>query len=141
MVIEASSLPKVCDMICRIHRDGAFTEMPGQVDWKNNHGLIFVVCHIRDITMDMFPDLEQNVRTHIIHNSVETDKYCFNSIKEFGDMVLSNDYHSGACREYIEDNYSLTKQLHEIESLLDTCSNQNRPANLKGASGRVFKTE
>ncbi len=70
----------------------------------------------------------------LIHNFIgATDlypkKYCFNSIKEFGAMVLDSDYDSGEYRQYIEDHYSLTIQLGEIESLIGTCSIQaGKPA-------------
>ena len=252
LVIEASRLPKLCRMLCRLHRYEVFTDMPGQVDWNKIDDLIFVAPHIRDIARSAIPDLDQNVRTNIIHNGIDMDlypfgehchgfniayvgyihyrknpslllqcvrylvdiderfilhiagehqdvmsklyfdhmikalklethikfygrvndipnwlqdkqyllstsihesfgygiaeamacgikplihnficareiypeEYCFNSISELGAMVSNSDYHSGEYRKYIEDNYSLTKQLHEIESLLGICSRQ-----------------
>jgi hypothetical protein len=54
-------------------------------------------------------------------NEIYPEKYCFNSISEFGSLVFSSDYRSGEYRKYVQDNYSLTKQLHEIESLLGAC--------------------
>ena len=61
----------------------------------------------------------------LIHNFIGAKvlypaKYCFNSIKEFGAMVLSSDYDSAEYRRYIEEHYALAKQLREIESLIGT---------------------
>jgi glycosyltransferase involved in cell wall biosynthesis len=268
LAIQASRLPKVCNMLCRLHSYEAFSDMPGQVDWKKIDDLIFVAPHIRDIAMDKIPNLAEKVRTHVIPNGVNMDKcrfrerskgyniayvgyinhkknpslmlqcmrhlldiddrymlhvagehqemrfklyfdhmlkamkleshirfygwvddivswladkqyilstsllesfgygiaegmacglkplihnfigakelypekYCFNSIKDFGNMVLGSGYDSDEYRRYIEDHYSLTKQLHEIESLLDACPNENRPVSLMGAPARVHKT-
>jgi len=83
LVIQASRLPRVCRLICRLHRYEVFTEMPGQVDWEKIDDLIFVAPHIRDIAISKIPDLVQNVRTHIIHNGVDMDK-CFFSDRSKG---------------------------------------------------------
>jgi len=61
----------------------------------------------------------------LIHNFVGAkelypEKYLFNSVKEFGERVLSNDYNSAEYRKHIEDNYSLERQLGEIERLLES---------------------
>ena len=69
----------------------------------------------------------------LIHNFVGAkelypEKYCFNSIREFGAMVLSADYRSAEYRNYILDNYSRDKQWQEIESLLSACLNPNPQA-------------
>lgn len=59
----------------------------------------------------------------IIHNFVGAKelypkKYIFNSVKDFTDMVLSDDYKSSEYREYIEENYSQEKQISEIDMLV-----------------------
>jgi glycosyltransferase involved in cell wall biosynthesis len=259
LIIQASRLPKVCHMICRLHSYEVFSDMPGQVEWEKVDDLILVAPHIRDIALGKVPDLEQNVRTHIIPNGVDTDKYCFtqrsqgfnlayvgylnhkknpplllqcmrhlvdiddrytlhiagehqelrsklyfdhmlkamelephikfngwvhdivqwladkqyilstsllesfgygiaeamscglkplihnfigakelypekycfNSVKEFGTLVLDRDYRPGEYRKYIEENYSRNKQFHEIEGLVSACLNPNRQLNLK----------
>jgi glycosyltransferase involved in cell wall biosynthesis len=69
----------------------------------------------------------------LIHNFIGANqlypaKYCFNSIREFAAMVQDSDYDSGAYRRYIEEHYSLTKQLNEIEKLIETCRSRNREA-------------
>lgn len=254
LVLQASRLPKVCRMLCRLHSYEAFSEKPGQVDWNNIDDLIFVASHIRDIALTRFSSLARNVQTHVIPNGLNMDKfsfskrrkgfniayagyinhkknpslllqcmryladiddryilhiagehqelrfklyfehmvkameleshvrlygwvddiagwlgdkqyivstsllesfgygiaegmacglkplihnfigakelypekYCFNSIKEFGAMVLASDYDSGEYRRYIEDRYSLTGQLSKIESLIGTCRGRER---------------
>ena len=82
LVIEASRLPKVCPMICRLHSYEVFTDIPGQVDWVKIDDLIFVAPHIRDMALSKIPDLEQNVRTHIIHNGVDLDTYGFSERRQ-----------------------------------------------------------
>jgi len=61
----------------------------------------------------------------LIHNFVGAkelypEKYIFNTIKEFGDMVLSDEYKPIEYREYIENNYSQDNQLNEIDKLLNS---------------------
>ncbi len=265
LAVQASKLPKVCRMLCRLHSYEVFTEMPGQVEWKNIDDLIFVAPHIRDIAMANVADLARNVRTHVIPNGLNIEecrfrerskgfdlayvgfinhkknpalllqcmrylvdiddryrlhiagehqelrfklyfehmvkalglqshirlygwvddvvswfedkqyivstsllesfgygiaegmacglkpvihnfvgakalypsKYCFNSIKEFGAKVLESDYDSGEYRRYIEDHYSLTKQLRAIDSLIENCrSKESEPAISIAGSGR-----
>ena len=77
LVIRASGLPKVCHVICRLHSYEIFSDMPGQVNWKNVDDLIFVAPHIRDIAKSKIPDLEHHVRTRIIPNGVDMDKCRF----------------------------------------------------------------
>ena len=52
----------------------------------------------------------------IIHNFIFADeiwdkKYLFNRIDEAVDMIISDEYNSKQYRKFIEDNYSLNKQL------------------------------
>jgi len=268
LVIQASRLPKICHMLCRLHSYEVFSDMPGQVEWEKVDDLIFVAPHIRDIALSKFPNLGQNVRTHIIPNGVDTqkycfskrskgfnlayvgylnhkknpplllqcmrylvdiddrytlhiagehqetrsklyfdhmikamelephlkfngwvndivpwladkqyilstsllesfgygiaeamacglkplihnfigakelypEKYCFNSIKEFGTMVLGHDYRSDEYRQYIEENYSRDNQFQKIEGLLSACLKKKLEVNLKAESPGVFKT-
>ena len=243
--------------------------MPGQVNWRNIDDLIFVAPHIRDIALSKIPDLRKDVRTHIIPNGVDLDKfcfserskgfniayvgylnykknpslllqcmrhlvglddrymlhiagehqemrsklyfdhmitamalepnvslygwvndivswladkqyilstsllesfgygiaeamacglkplihnfigakelypkkYCFNSVKEFGTMILDADYRPDEYRKYIEENYSREKQFQEIDKLLGTCSNLKGNANLEDSSLGQLKYE
>ena len=73
------------------------------------------------ITEAMACGLKPLIHNFFCANEIYSEKYCFNSISEFGSLVFSSDYRSGEYRKYVQDNYSLTKQLHEIESLLGAC--------------------
>ncbi|MEK7399756.1 MAG: hypothetical protein AAB116_22680 [Candidatus Poribacteria bacterium] len=48
------------------------------------------------------------------------DKYIFNSVKDFSEMVLNDDYNSAEYRKYIEENYSQERQFNEIEKLINS---------------------
>lgn len=59
----------------------------------------------------------------LIHNFVGAkelypQKYIFNDVKEFAEMVLSDDYNPSEYREFIEKNYSLDRQINAINSLI-----------------------
>jgi tetratricopeptide (TPR) repeat protein len=63
----------------------------------------------------------------LIHNFIGAkelypQKYIFNSVKDFSDMVINDDYNPAEYRKYIKDNYSQDKQLNEIENLLESVS-------------------
>lgn len=56
----------------------------------------------------------------IIHNFLFADeiwdkRYLFNGIDEAVDMIISEDYNSKEYRNFIEDNYSLNKQMEKIK--------------------------
>jgi glycosyltransferase involved in cell wall biosynthesis len=78
----------------------------------------------------------------LIHNFIGAralypEKYLFNCVKEFAQMVLNPQYHPAEYRQYIERTYSLDRQLREIESLLATCLNEIGLNNMKTERGRV----
>jgi len=61
----------------------------------------------------------------LIHNFYAADeiyprKYLFTTLDEFLEMVTSDDYNSAEYRKYIEDNYTLERQLQELESIFTT---------------------
>ena len=64
-------------VICRLHRYEAFTEMPQNIDWKKVNDLIFVALHIRESLKLQIPEIEQRVRTHIVHNGINLDRFRF----------------------------------------------------------------
>ena len=61
LVIEASRMPKVCNIVCRLHRYEAFTGMPSHVDWSNVDTLILVANHMKDALKMQIPDIEEQV--------------------------------------------------------------------------------
>lgn len=52
-------------------------------------------------------------------------KYIFNSIDEAVEMVLDENYNSKEYRKFIEDNYSLGKEMKEIKTLINDLSQNN----------------
>jgi glycosyltransferase involved in cell wall biosynthesis len=72
LAIQATRLPKRCQIICRLHSYEAFTDMPSQVDWNKVDHLVFVNQSVREM-------FEKQVRTtipiSIIHNGVDLDKF------------------------------------------------------------------
>jgi tetratricopeptide (TPR) repeat protein len=61
----------------------------------------------------------------LIHNFIGAkelypDKYIFNSVKDFSEMVLNDDYNSAEYRKYIEENYSQERQFNEVEKLINS---------------------
>ncbi len=68
LVVEASKLPKVCRMVCRLHGFELSTEMPSQVNWGNVDTLILTAYHIKDTLKAQIPDIEERVDIQVIHN-------------------------------------------------------------------------
>jgi len=59
----------------------------------------------------------------IIHNFLFADeiwdkKFMFNAIDEAVNMIRSEEYNSGEYREFIQDNYSLEKQITSIKNII-----------------------
>lgn len=77
LVIEASKLPKVCRILCRLHRFEAFTGMPSQVEWGNVDTLILVAHHIKDALKLQIPDIEERVKVRILYNGVNLDRFVY----------------------------------------------------------------
>ncbi|MCK4574133.1 MAG: glycosyltransferase, partial [candidate division Zixibacteria bacterium] len=58
----------------------------------------------------------------VIHNFVGArgiydDRFVWNTIDEFVAMVTSDDYDSAAYRAFVEDNFSLTRQLEQLKEI------------------------
>ncbi|MCP3951232.1 MAG: glycosyltransferase, partial [Desulfobacterales bacterium] len=75
MAVQASKLPKVCKMVCRLHSYEVFSNFPHEVAWENIDCLIFVAAHIKKIFMDQFQVREHEVAMEIVHNGINLDKY------------------------------------------------------------------
>jgi glycosyltransferase involved in cell wall biosynthesis len=77
LLIEASKLPKMCRIVCRIHRYEVFTEMPAQVDWEKVDTLITVAQHITDTLKMRIPDIEDRVNVQLIYNGVNPKRFTY----------------------------------------------------------------
>ncbi len=61
----------------------------------------------------------------LIHNFIGAknlypEKYIFNTVKDFGKLVLEDDYNPFEYRKYIEEKYSQERQFFEIENLISS---------------------
>jgi len=77
LAYHGSMMPKVCKMVCRLHRFEAFTEAPKKVNWTKFDDLIFVAPYIRDFVRQQVPDIDNRVKTHVIHNGVNLGRFLF----------------------------------------------------------------
>lgn len=72
LIIEATSLPKKCKIICRLHSYEAFTDMPSKVDWSRVDHLLFVNQSVADLCR---PQIKAPIPVTVIHNGVDLEKY------------------------------------------------------------------
>jgi len=77
LVIEATKLPKVCRIVCRLHRYEAFTGMPPRVKWSNVDTLILVANHMKDALKMRLPDIEDQVNIKVMYNGVNPEKFVY----------------------------------------------------------------
>ncbi len=89
LVVEASNIPKKCNIICRIHSYEVFTDIPSQVNWGNIDHILFV----NETVKDLFEQLV-NCKTprSIIYNGVDTGKFNIPSVKKYGKKIASVGY-------------------------------------------------
>jgi len=82
LIVEASKLPKVCRLVCRLHRYEAFTRMPAQVDWSKVDILILVAHHIKDALKMQIPDMDERVNVQVIYNGVNLKRFVYRERKK-----------------------------------------------------------
>ena len=87
LIQEASKLPKMCRMICRLHRYEAFTAVPSRVNWENVDDLIIVAQHMRDALKLQVPDIEEKVNIHVIYNGVNLQRFTFRERQKGFDLA------------------------------------------------------
>lgn len=75
MVVQASKLPKVCKIICRLHSYEVFANFPHEVEWPKIDCLVFVAEHIQTIFLDQLPHLKQQLPMQVIHNGIDLHQY------------------------------------------------------------------
>jgi glycosyltransferase involved in cell wall biosynthesis/Flp pilus assembly protein TadD len=89
LLIAATSLPKHCKIICRLHSYEAFTDMPEQVDWSKVDRLVYVNQSVRDI---VGPRIPSTVPTTVIHNGVDINRYVIPADKPRTKKIASVGY-------------------------------------------------
>lgn len=85
----ATTLPKRCPIVCRLHSFEAFTHHPENVDWTKVDGLMFVNESVRRLLLDRVPS---NLPTAVIPNGVDFERFPFPANKTYGKRVAYAGY-------------------------------------------------
>lgn len=85
----ATKMTKQCRIVCRLHSYEAFTNNPEQVDWSKVDGLMFVNDSVRELLSGRIPS---TLRTAIIPNGVDLEKFPFPEAKTYGKRVAFAGY-------------------------------------------------
>ncbi|MEW6049853.1 MAG: tetratricopeptide repeat protein [Candidatus Zixiibacteriota bacterium] len=89
LVIQATKWSRRCPVICRLHSYEAFTDMPSRVDWSKIDRLLFVSEAVRRLVE---PQLRGRVKTHVITNGVDLDRFRIPARKRYGKRIASVGY-------------------------------------------------
>lgn len=84
LLIEATRMPKVCKIVCRLHRYEAHTDYPSAVQWDKVDRLIMVSETIKDDLLLRFP-IETPIS--IVHNGLNLSKFPFQDSRQYGKKV------------------------------------------------------
>lgn len=71
-IVQGSRLPKVCKMICRLHRYEVYTDMPGQVAWDFVDRLVLVSQPMKELFEHKYP---VKVDKRVINNALDLEKF------------------------------------------------------------------
>ena len=82
LIVQASQLPKVCKMVCRLHRYELFTRMPSHVDWSKVDTLIVTARHIQDTLKKRVPGIEDRVNVQLIYNGISLKRFAYKERKK-----------------------------------------------------------
>lgn len=71
----------------------------------------------------------------LIHNfvgakNIYPEKYLWNSISEFLELILENEYNSKDYRDLIKDNYLLINKIYKIKELINSLYSYKNKFNL-----------
>jgi radical SAM protein with 4Fe4S-binding SPASM domain len=69
--------PRRCRTILRLHSFEAFVSGVRKIRWENVDDLVLVSPYIRDVLKDRVPNIETKVRTHVVPNCVDLNKFYF----------------------------------------------------------------
>lgn len=88
-IIQATKLPKSCQIVCRLHSYEAFTDMPSQVDWSKVDKLIFVNQSVKSIFESQ---CDVQIDKQVIHNGLNLSKFSIPENKKYGKKIASVGY-------------------------------------------------
>jgi len=104
----------------KIHLDGWIDDVPAWLEDKH-----YIVCSspMEGHPVGMMEAMACGCKP-IIHNffgasGIYPPEYLWNSIDEFVGLITANDYRPAAYREFIENNFSLGKQLTHLENIIN----------------------
>jgi tetratricopeptide (TPR) repeat protein len=89
LLVAATTLPKSCKIICRLHSYEAFTDMPSQVDWSKVDHVVFVNQSVRNIVGKRIPD---GIPTTITYNGVNLERFTLPAGKPVTKKIASVGY-------------------------------------------------
>jgi len=93
-IIHATKLPKVCRIVCRLHRYEAYTDSPKQIDWNKVDHFILVSSVILDVFKELqISDIEKRTKVHIIPNAIELSPYKFRSREKGFNIAYISRFH------------------------------------------------
>lgn len=77
LAIYGSRIGRISKIIIRLHYSEVYSNMPDQVNWENVDSLIFVADHVRRALKEKIPNLEERIKTCIIHNGINLGRFPF----------------------------------------------------------------
>jgi glycosyltransferase involved in cell wall biosynthesis len=75
--VRVTQLPRRCRTILRLHSFEAFCSFPQEIHWENVDDLILVDPYIREVLKNQVSDIEAKVRTHVVPNCVDMNRFYF----------------------------------------------------------------
>ena len=83
-IIHASNFPKVCKIVCRLHKYEVYSDTPKMINWSNVDHFILVSPVMLDVFKQFhFKDIEQTTDVRIIPNALDMERFNY-SDKERG---------------------------------------------------------
>lgn len=88
-LVEATRMPKICPIVCRLHSYEAFSEVPSMVDWTKVDLLIFVNDSVKQVLEKRLPIPTPQIT---IHNAVDGSRFTIPDGKVYGKKIASVGY-------------------------------------------------
>ena len=89
-IVEASHLPKICPIICRVHRFEVFEHRMAQVKWDNIDAVVFVNRKFLGVFQQVFGiDLTKHTSVHEIPNPLVDSKTYHDRVPGFNIACVS----------------------------------------------------